>query len=199
MRASAAFVALAAASAHAQTANYNFTSELDMMIDPNTVTQTNRAIWCQGQTNTCDLLCNNNAESNTCSTTDLKWSCSCASNSSMPGIQYYKQTMPFYICMELFSQCITTNAGNARGQDVCTKNINALCATHDPPKAPVVDSGSGDAPASTGAAQPTSSGGSGSGDSKVTSTTSHAFAGPTMAPVGHGAFAAAMGLMAMML
>lgn len=101
--------------------------------------------------------------------------------------------MPFYICMELFSQCITANAGNQRGQDVCTKNINALCATNDPPKAPVPENGSGDAPATS--ATPTSSG---SGP-QVTSTTSHAFAGPTMAPVGHGAFAAAVGLMAFML
>ncbi|KAG6000095.1 hypothetical protein E4U21_005819 [Claviceps maximensis] len=199
MRSAAVFVALAVASAQAQTKTettaYNFTSELDMTIDPNSVSQTNRAIWCQGQTNTCGLLCNNNAETNTCSETDLKWNCSCASNSSTPGIQYYKQTMPFYICMELFSQCITTNAGNQRGQDVCTKNINALCATSDPPKAPVSDSDSGDSPAASSAA-PTSSG---SGDAKVTSTTSHAFAGPTMAPVGHGAFAAAVGLMAYML
>ncbi|KAG6019121.1 hypothetical protein E4U41_003388 [Claviceps citrina] len=199
MRSAAAFVALAVASAHAQTSNYNFTSELDMTIDPNTVTQANRAIWCQGQTNTCGLLCNDNAETNTCSETDLKWNCTCAANSSMPGIQYYKQTMPFYICMELFSQCITTNAGNSRGQDVCTHNINALCAKYDPPKVAVSDSGSGDSSTPSGAAQPTSSGGSGSGDAKVTSTTSHGFAGPTLAPVGHGAFAAAMGLMAYML
>ncbi|KAG5913936.1 hypothetical protein E4U53_004745, partial [Claviceps sorghi] len=156
-------------------------------------------IWCQGQTNTCGLLCNNNAETNTCSETDLKWQCSCASNSSMPGIQYYKQTMPFYICMELFSQCITKYAGNQRGQDVCTKSINSLCATNDPPKAPVSDSGNGDSPAPSNAAQPTSSG-TGSGDAKVTSTTSHAFAGPTLAPLGHGAVAAAaMGLAAFML
>ncbi|KAG5979570.1 hypothetical protein E4U55_005015 [Claviceps digitariae] len=198
MRSAAAFVALAVASAHAQasTPSYNFTSELDITIDPNSVTQTNRAIWCQGQTNTCGLLCNNNAETNTCSETDLKWNCTCASNSSMPGIQYYKQTMPFYICMELFSQCITANAGNQRGQDVCTKSINALCATNDPPKAPVSDSDNGgDSPAPS-SATPTPSG---SGDAKVTSTTSHGFAGPTLAPVGHGAFAAAMGLMAFML
>ncbi|QPH00149.1 hypothetical protein C2857_003422 [Epichloe festucae Fl1] len=222
MRTAAAFVALAVATAHAQTNNnYTFTSELDMVIDPNTVPQTQRgmqaiasvlgatfalsslkqpcnfhpAIWCQGQTNTCGLLCNNNADSNTCSETDLKWKCTCASNSSMPGIQYYKQTMPFYICAELFSQCITANIGDSRGQDVCSKNINALCAKHDPPKAPVSDSGSGDSSTSS-ATTTTAPSASGSGDTKVTTTSSRAFAGPTMAP---GAFAAAMGLMAYVL
>lgn len=196
MRTAAAFVALAVATAHAQTNNnYTFTSELDMVIDPNTVPQTQRAIWCQGQTNTCGLLCNNNADSNTCSETDLKWKCTCASNSSMPGIQYYKQTMPFYICAELFSQCITANIGDSRGQDVCSKNINALCAKHDPPKAPVSDSGSGDSSTSS-ATTTTAPSASGSGDTKVTTTSSRAFAGPTVAP---GAFAAAMGLMAYVL
>ncbi|GAB0134591.1 hypothetical protein EsDP_00002956 [Epichloe bromicola] len=199
MRTAAAFVALAVATAHAQTNNnYTFTSELDMVIDPNTVPQAQRAVWCQGQTNTCGLLCNNNADANTCSATDLKWKCTCASNSSMPGVQYYKQTMPFYICTELFSQCITANIGNSRGQDVCTKNINALCAKNDPPKAPVSDSGSGDSSTSSSATTtPAAAGPSGSGDTKVTTTSSHAFAGPTLAPRAFAA--AAMGLMAYVL
>lgn len=42
MRFSAAFVALAAASVQAQTNQYNYTSELDMTIDPNSVSQTER-------------------------------------------------------------------------------------------------------------------------------------------------------------
>lgn len=42
MRAAAAIVALAIASAQAQNSNTKYTSELDMTIDPNTVSQTVR-------------------------------------------------------------------------------------------------------------------------------------------------------------
>ncbi|OAQ72856.1 PCI domain-containing protein [Pochonia chlamydosporia 170] len=194
MRFSAALVALAAASAQAQT-KYNYTSELDMTIDPNTVPQTERATWCQGQTNTCRLLCNADAAVNSCSESTLKWNCTCSSNSSTPGIQYYKQTMPFYICQALFSQCITTNAGNAQGQDVCNNNIKPLCAKNDPPKSPIGDS-SGGSSSTTDASKPTQTGGS---NTQVTTTSSKGLAGPTMAPVGNGVFVAAMGLMAYML
>ncbi|KAK2603837.1 hypothetical protein QQS21_003961 [Conoideocrella luteorostrata] len=196
MRSSAAFVALAIASVQAQTTNKNYTSELDMTIDPNSVAPTLRATWCQGQTNTCGLLCNNAADSNICTEADLKWNCTCSSNSSMPGIQYYKQTMPFYICTKLHEQCITANVGNQRGQESCNKDILALCATNDPPKGPVKDSG--DASTTSSASAPTGSSDSGR-NGPVTSTTSHAFAGPTLAPVGSGAFVAAMGMMAYML
>jgi hypothetical protein len=105
--------------------------------------------------------------------------------------------MPFYICQALFSQCITANAGNAQGQDVCTNNIKPLCATIDPPKSPISDSGSGDGSSTTsGASKPTQTTG---GSNQVSTTSSKAFAGPTLAPVGNGAFIAAMGLMAYML
>lgn len=170
-----------------------------MTIDPNTVSQTQRATWCQGQTNTCNLLCNANSESNSCSETDLKWKCTCASNSSTPGIQYYKQTMPFYICQTLFSQCIQKNAGDQRGQDTCTKNIQALCATYDPPKAPVQDSGSNSPSPTNGGSSTAAPTASSTGDSKVTSTSSHGLAGPTLAPVGNGALVAAVGLVAYLL
>lgn len=114
----------------------------------------------------------------------------------MPGVQYYKQTMPFYICTQLFSQCITANTNDARGQDACTKNINALCAKNDPPKAPVSDSSSSDSSTSSSATTPDATGTSGSSDTKVTTTSSRAFAAPTMAP---GALAAGMVFVAYML
>ncbi|RKP04922.1 hypothetical protein THASP1DRAFT_26512 [Thamnocephalis sphaerospora] len=139
MRASVTFVALAVASVSAQT-NYNFTSELDMTIDPNTVKQSDRAVWCRAQTDTCSLLCNKNAEVNSCTESTLKWNCTCGSNSSTPGIEFYQQTVPYFICEALYGQCIQQGAGTIRGQDVCNDNIKPLCATNPPPKEPVSDS-----------------------------------------------------------
>ncbi|GAO15908.1 hypothetical protein UVI_02039330 [Ustilaginoidea virens] len=139
MRVAVAFVALAVASAQAQ-ASYNYTSELDMTIDPNTVSQTQRG-----------------------------------------------------------NQCIQKNAGDQRGQDTCTKNIQALCATYDPPKAPVQDSGSNSPSPTNGGSSTAAPTASSTGDSKVTSTSSHGLAGPTLAPVGNGALVAAVGLVAYLL
>lgn len=106
--------------------------------------------------------------------------------------------MPFYICEAVFSQCITANANNAQGQDICNNKVKPLCATQSPPKNPVADSGDGSSSSTsaTGASKPTGTSG---GNTQVTTTSSHGLAGPTLAPLGGSAFAAAMGLMAYML
>ncbi|KAF7545374.1 hypothetical protein G7046_g9582 [Stylonectria norvegica] len=198
MRSTIALLALAASLVSAQA---NYTSELDMTIDPNTVTQQNRAAWCQAQTNTCDLLCGDDTDGNSCSQTTLAYNCTCASNESAPGLQYYTQTLPTFICNELFSQCISSNVGNQDGQDACKKDISDLCGTLDPPKAAITadDSSSTTEGTSTGTASATAtSSGSGSSatDAAVTSTSSDGFAAATMVPAGKGAAAIAIGLMA---
>ncbi|KAJ6445726.1 chromatin structure-remodeling complex protein RSC7 [Purpureocillium lavendulum] len=194
MRASAALVAFAAAAVSAQ---QNYTSELDMKIDPNSVEIQTRAQWCQAQTNTCNLLCNKDTDKNSCAQEDLQYECTCASNSSMPGLQYYTQTLPTFICETLFGQCNVQNAGNADGQKACKTNIKDLCGKNDPPKAPVADSSS----SASGSASPTASGSaSATGTKGSTTSTSTGLAAPTMAPVGNGAAAvAAVGLLAYFL
>ncbi|KAH7022649.1 hypothetical protein EDB80DRAFT_878182 [Ilyonectria destructans] len=197
MRFSLALLTVSAAAVSAQVANY--TSSLNMTIDPGTVTTTERAQWCQAQTNTCETLCDNNTDENACTLTDLSWECTCASNSSMPGLQYYTQTVPTFICEELYSQCITTNAGSSKLQKECTKNIQDLCATQGPPDA---DSSSSSTESETatasasGSATKSASSAEATADS-VTSTSSDGFAAPTMAPAGKGAAAAvAIGMLA---
>ncbi|KAK7421087.1 hypothetical protein QQX98_002445 [Neonectria punicea] len=196
MRFSLALVAVAAAAVSAQTQNY--TSSLDMTIDPGTVEQRDRASWCQAQTNTCDLLCDDATNDNSCTQSDLSWECTCSSNSSTPGLQYYTQTVPTFICEELYSQCIATNAGSASGQKECTKNIKDLCATQNPPEASDDDESSSitETETATASATQSSSDSTATADS-VTSTSSDGFAAPTMAPAGRGAAAAvAIGMLA---
>ncbi|UNI15037.1 hypothetical protein JDV02_001609 [Purpureocillium takamizusanense] len=197
MRASAVVVAFAAAAVSAQ---QNYTSELDMKIDPNSVEIQLRAQWCQAQTNTCNLLCNNDTDKNNCAQEDLKYECTCASNSSAPGLQFYTQTMPTFICDALYGQCNQQNAGNADGQKACTSNIKDLCGKLAPPKAPVSDESSSSASPS-GTTSPTGSGSASATGSKATGTsTSTGLAAPTMAPAGNGAAAAAaIGLLAYLI
>ncbi|KAL7932169.1 hypothetical protein V8C35DRAFT_307563 [Trichoderma chlorosporum] len=207
MRSSVVFVAIAAAVVSAQVPTYK--SSLNMTIDPNTVPQQQRAVWCQAQTNTCQLLCDNNPDDNDCNQATLSYDCTCASNSSAPGLQYYTQTLPTFICEQLYASCIQTNAGNQDGQTSCKNNIQKLCATQNPPTAAEVsslESSTGPAETSTskaaspthGSASTTAAQSASSGAAQ--SSTSKALAAATQGPVGSGAFAmAAAGLMAYVL
>ncbi|PHH85066.1 hypothetical protein CDD83_938 [Cordyceps sp. RAO-2017] len=197
MRASTALVVLSAAVASAQsTTTGNYTSELDMIKDFNaqSVQPSQRAVWCRAQTNTCGLLCDNNTNKNSCAQEDLKFECTCASNNSAPGLQYYTQTVPTFICETLFSQCNSQQVGNADGQMGCLNNIQNLCGKAAPPKGGVSsDSKDGGDSSSSSASspQPTGSRGSSSSNGAVSSSTSGGLAAPTMAPAGKGAVAAA--------
>ncbi|KAM5356150.1 hypothetical protein ACJ41O_002796 [Fusarium nematophilum] len=203
MRSSLIALAMAVSSVMAQAAQ-NYTSSLDMEINPGTIDPQDRASWCTAQTNTCNQLCDNDTNKNSCAQSTLDWECTCASNNSAPGLQYYTQTVPTFICQSLFSQCITTNAGSQDGQDSCKENIEELCATQSPPVASSDDEDEDDSDdsASTGTESATVSATQSESDStatadSVTSTSSDAFAAPTMAPAGKGAAAAvAIGMLA---
>ncbi|KAK3191649.1 hypothetical protein K4F52_002464 [Lecanicillium sp. MT-2017a] len=197
MRAALAVALAAVGLTGAQTVQ-NYTSALDMTIDPNTVELKDRAMWCSDEQNVCGLLCNHNTSPNTCDVDTLKYECKCASNSSAPGLQYYGNSMPSHICFELFARCNTKYVGDADNQELCKTNIQALCGTADAGKASTGsgdDSSSSASPASS-TAGPDATGGAG-GDSDATSSTQSGFAAPTMAPgQGIAAAAAALGVFA---
>ncbi|KAH7270285.1 uncharacterized protein BKA55DRAFT_683346 [Fusarium redolens] len=202
MRSSFALLAMAISAVSAQSVK-DYKSSLDMTIDPNIVDLATRSSWCGAQQNTCDALCNDDTNSNKCTENDLKWECTCSSNSSTPGLQYYTQTMPTFICQELFSQCISQNTGSQSGQRECTSKIDDKCAKQNPPKDVVSDDGddttSTASDTATTSATRASSEATGTAES-VTSTTSDGFAAPTMAPAGRGAAAAvALGMLAYLI
>ncbi|EGU79186.1 hypothetical protein FOQG_07475 [Fusarium oxysporum f. sp. raphani 54005] len=202
MRSSFALLAMAVSAVSAQSVK-DYKSSLDMTIDPNTVDLATRSSWCGAQQNTCDALCKDDTNENKCTENDLKWECTCSSNSSTPGLQYYTQTMPTFICQELFSQCISQNTGSQSGQRECTSKIDDKCAKQNPPK-DVVSDDNGDTTSTasdtaTTSATRASSAATGTAES-VTSTTSDGFAAPTMAPAGRGAAAAvALGMLAYLI
>lgn len=193
MRSALALLTLAAVSVSAQVANY--TSELDMKVSPGTVDPSTRRLWCRAQYDTCKTLCATNFNDNDCSEDDLSYKCTCSSNNSAPGLQYYTQTMPTFICNELLAQCIAENTQSSRDQDDCKKNIGDLCGTITPPTLSSEKSSSAAAGASS-----TSSHAATATSESVATTSSKALAAPTMMPAaGHGAFALAVGVMAYML
>ncbi|OTA07752.1 HFB protein [Trichoderma parareesei] len=188
MRSSAVLLAVAAALVSAQVPTYK--SSLNMTIDPNTVAQQQRG------KNTLSLS----------GSATLKYDCTCASNSSAPGLQYYTQTLPTFICEQLYANCIQTNAGNQDGQRACKNNIQKLCATQNPPTAAEIssaeDQSTAAATATTKAASThhaATTTGAQTASSAAQSTTSSGFAAATLGPAGSGAFAIAAGIMAYML
>ncbi|ROT41580.1 hypothetical protein SODALDRAFT_331329 [Sodiomyces alkalinus F11] len=84
-----------------------------------------RNAWCQGQRNVCTRLCDN-AVTNDCSTSTLDYDCQC-SNGTAPGLEYYRSSMPSFICNAVFEECIIANVGNARGQQQCEDDRDAAC------------------------------------------------------------------------
>jgi predicted exporter len=134
----------------------------------------------------------------------LTFDCTCASNNSAPGLQYYTQTLPTFICQQLYANCIQTNAGNADGQDECKSNIQKLCATQNPPsiaeiskEADASTAASTTAPTSAATHDATTTSAEKTASSSASSTSSKALAAATMGPSGAGVFAmAAAGLAA---
>jgi hypothetical protein len=208
MRFQAAALALAGAAAvSAQTGGADvpeYGSALDIKIDPNSVAINTRADWCVGQRNTCRILCGQSTNANDCDVQELSFDCKCASNDSAPGLQYYTQTLPTYICFEANGQCQVQFAGDAEGQEDCNNNILALCAEQNPPDPEDIKSSTTEGPTGTSTTaaptgQPTGGNeGTQNGDpSTLTTTESDGFAAPTMAPAANGlAAAAAIGLLA---
>jgi hypothetical protein len=201
MRSSLALAFSAAAVVCAQSVP-KYDSALNMTIEPSSVDAPLRAQWCNGHKPICTKLCNNNWKENECDYQTLEFDCICANNGSAPGLQYYKETMPFHICQTLFGQCITKHENDPVSQEACNNNIESKCPRLDPPKNAI--SGSDDSNESSTSASPSSTpapdseeGNGDEGNSEVTTTNSDGFAAPTLAPAANGVAAiAAIGILA---
>jgi hypothetical protein len=204
MRSSFAILAMAISAVSAQSVK-SYNSSLEMTLDdPNTVDLATRSGWCGAQQNTCDTLCSDNTNKNNCDDNTLKWECTCSSNSSAPGLQYYTQTIPTFICNQLTADCVAKTS-TSEGTKECRTKIEPLCAEQAPPKNVASNDDDDDDDSSTtsgtatATATQTSSDASGSAGA-VSTTASDAFAAPTMAPAGKGAAAAvALGMLAYLI
>lgn len=79
--------------------------------------------------------------------------CLCANN-SQPGLEYYIQTIPTFLCEQEFDQCIQANLQNSSGQDVCKATRKKNCGQLVPNKVvrPEPSSSEDSSPSSTRAA-----------------------------------------------
>lgn len=183
---SSILLALSAASLAAAT---NYT------VDPTAIDASTRSSWCAGQVNTCSTLCDDNPKTDSCDTTDLTYSCTC-SNGSAPGLEYYTQTMPTYLCQQEYADCILANPNNATGQEECKTDIEDTCGTLDPTNYTAAATTT----SSSASSSATATSSVASASATVASATSTAGAMATkMAHYGNGAAAVAVGVFAYLL
>ncbi|KZF26861.1 hypothetical protein L228DRAFT_265216 [Xylona heveae TC161] len=102
-------------------------------IDPNSVDLSTRNSWCLSENNNCPLLCGGSGDVQTlsCDGNTLQYQCVCT-NGSSPDVAAYTGTLPFFICQEYVSQCITNHPNDLDGQTACRKDNP--CGTLDPTK-----------------------------------------------------------------
>ncbi|TVY52109.1 hypothetical protein LCER1_G004634 [Lachnellula cervina] len=182
---SIAVVALLAGFAVSQTTNTT--------VNIGALSLTMKGQWCGAQQATCPELCPDYVK-NDCDSNTLVVNCTCG-NGTAPGLQYYINTIPTFLCEEKHTECKANNAGSATAQKACDDAEKADCGTLDPAKYVAPSSTSSSASASSTAASSTTAA------SAAATTTSKAAAAPTMGlsrELGTGIFAvgaAAFGLM----
>ncbi|KAF6830165.1 pci domain-containing protein [Colletotrichum musicola] len=195
MRTSFAILALSAvASVSAQRKVFSNTD-----INVGAVSLNTRAGWCQGERNTCQILCDGTT-ANDCDPNTLSYACTCK-NGTAPGLEYYDQTLPSFICVQAFEDCITANVGDARGQSNCTDTIKSQCGTIDPQAEFAATTSTSATATPTGGAANTNTGDASQATQTPASSSSSAYAAPTAIPAryGNAAAVAAIGLFAYMI
>ncbi|KAI1486268.1 hypothetical protein F5X96DRAFT_682144 [Biscogniauxia mediterranea] len=87
----------------------------DYVIDPDSVSLSQRTSWCQSEISTCPLICQQyppgGTEVNTCDPESLTYGCLC-DNGQQPNVSEYSLTLPYFTCTEWGNQCV-----KACGQD----------------------------------------------------------------------------------
>ncbi|KAI1392740.1 uncharacterized protein F4822DRAFT_139278 [Hypoxylon trugodes] len=87
----------------------------DYVIDPSSVSLTDRTNWCNSEKSTCPLICQQTTPGTTlvndCDPKTLTYGCVCGDN-KQPNVSEYSLTLPYFVCQEWGDQCVT-----ACGQD----------------------------------------------------------------------------------
>ncbi|KAI0193508.1 hypothetical protein F4808DRAFT_357578 [Astrocystis sublimbata] len=112
-------------------------------IDPSSVPLSLRANWCQTEKSTCPLICKQSPpggfETNECDPMALTYGCVCEDGKS-PNLSEYSLTLPFFICQEWGTQCVTACGSDATCASDCRQNHP--CGAQNPTRANVTSSSS---------------------------------------------------------
>ncbi|OTA92534.1 hypothetical protein M434DRAFT_396403 [Hypoxylon sp. CO27-5] len=99
----------------------------DYVIDPNSVSLSDRNNWCQSEISTCPLICSQTSPGTTlvndCDPKTLTYGCVCGDN-KQPNVSEYSLTLPYFVCQKWGDQCV-----QACGQD---NTCSAACREDHP-------------------------------------------------------------------
>ncbi|KKF93700.1 hypothetical protein CFO_g3950 [Ceratocystis platani] len=153
-----------------------------------------KSAYCRGQRNTCDQLCSDGTDTNTCDTSTLDYTCTCSDGEAPSNLSLFSTSMDAYLCEAAYSQCISASTGDATAQKACKTNIEDKCGKKDVSEAASSSSTTSSTTLSTATATGTASGSTGTGSITTTAptTTTTVASGASAAVVGAGAFAAAI-------
>ncbi|RYP92506.1 hypothetical protein DL770_001372 [Monosporascus sp. CRB-9-2] len=138
------------------------------------------------------------ATTNNCDVDTLDFSCIC-SNGESPDFNEYRDTIPFFVCKQLFEDCIESHPNDARAHQNCTTTYDDNCGTEDSADATQIDAQTSTSSATSSATAPPETSSAGSEEA---TTTSDSGAMPTNMPIqhiGNGIAAVAVGVFAYML
>ncbi|KAG9662278.1 hypothetical protein KCU95_g19248, partial [Aureobasidium melanogenum] len=177
------------------------------MINVTAVPESTRDVWCTNQQNACPLICLQTAANssdtieNDCDPETLDYSCICANNVA-PNASEYSQTIPYYICTEWGTECISGCNGNTD----CEYNCRAQhpCGAQNPTRVNVTSTSSSATASKTGSSQGQSTnsagetiysglGGSGAAQTSTSSTKTGSAAALQLGQA-YGLFAVAAGI-----
>jgi len=125
------------------------TAHADYVIDPSSVSLSTRKSWCQDQTYSCPVICqevsSDPVEVNTCDPASLTYGCVCG-NGNQPNMSEYSLTLPFHVCQEFGNQCV---ADCGIGSNTCASNCrtNNPCGAQNPTRVNVTSTASATASA----------------------------------------------------
>ncbi|KAF1351262.1 hypothetical protein BDV97DRAFT_166770 [Delphinella strobiligena] len=143
--------AIALAMVSLATAQTNTTGG-DYYIDPDSVPISTRDSWCTSQTASCPLICLQVApnitttEVNDCNATALTYTCVCG-NGLSPNASEYSNSLPYFICSDWGTQCVTACATNDTCASACRQDHP--CGAIDPVRVNVSSSSSSEATTSS--------------------------------------------------
>ncbi|KAI2472561.1 hypothetical protein F4781DRAFT_383170 [Annulohypoxylon bovei var. microspora] len=125
----------------------------DYVIDPSSVSLTDRNNWCASEKSTCPLICQQTSVGNTlvndCDPKTLTYGCICG-DQKQPNISEYSLTLPYFVCQEWGNQCVK-NCGQDNGCSSSCREDHP-CGALNPTRANTTSSASASATTSSATA-----------------------------------------------
>ncbi|KAI1342841.1 hypothetical protein F5Y15DRAFT_270478 [Xylariaceae sp. FL0016] len=117
--------------------------QADYVIEPDSVSLSLRQSWCDSETSTCPIICEQTPPggytTNTCDPETLTYGCVCA-NGLQPNVSEYSLTLPYFVCQEWGNQCVTGCGQDSACASDCRQNHP--CGALNPTKSNATSSSS---------------------------------------------------------